>query len=180
MRSSSKKTVCSIQKECGVCPHVNQDYSFSLTRKHDRELKLLRQAGLLESAHIYRPIPSPKKLGYRTIFKLAVRKESQSRAKKRFRLGLFQPGSHQIGPDLIQCPLHSAPLRNFLKVLSPLLEETELSPFDEEKQTGDLKYLIGRTNQEGSALMITWVVTRPVPDILRRLTQEIQKKVCLS
>jgi len=176
VRSSPKKPACPIQKECGVCPHVNQDYGISLSKKHDRELKLFQRAGLLESAQIYRPIPSPRKLGYRTVFKLAVRKEPQLKSKKRFRLGLFQPGSHRIGPDLTDCPLHSAPLRKLLKIVSALLEETELSPYDEENQTGDLKYLIGRTNQDGSSLMITWVVTRAVPEILKRLTQAIQNK----
>lgn len=155
---------------------MNQDYSTALLKKHTRELRILKEKGLLDSTLICRPIPSPRKLGYRTVFKLAVRKESNQKSKKRFRIGLFQPGSHQIGPDLTGCPLHSPILRKLLKVLSPLLEESNLKPYDEKQNSGELKYIIARTNCEGSALMITWVVTRAVPEVLKRLSYEIQKR----
>jgi len=164
---------CPIQKTCGICPYVNQDYSTSLAKKYSEELQWIKRAGLLPPSALLRPISSPRKLGYRTIFKLAVRAHPNPKAQRKFCLGLFQPGSHSIGPDLTACPLHSAPLRKFLRTLSPLLEDSSLSPYNEEKQTGDLRYLIGRTNQEGSELMITWVVTRPLENILKSLTHQL-------
>ena len=174
-RASKRKLPCVIQSICKICPHVNSDYLSSLDRKAKRDIKKLKEAGLLAETRLMRTIPSPRKLGYRTVFKLAVRKNPEKKGQHRFRLGLFETGTHEIGPDLMGCPLHSAPLRNFLKVLGPLLEASPLNPYDEKSHTGDLRYLIGRTNQEGNSLMVTWVTTQSIPTQIEELTLAIQK-----
>jgi len=168
-----KKKVCAIQEDCQICPYVNHDYSKSLDKKSKAELLLLKKEGLLEFARIQRTVPSPRKLGYRTVFKLAVRPNPDLASKKRFRLGLFQKGSHRIGEDLTACPLHSAPLRDVLKKLGSLLEESTLTPFDEIKNQGDIKYLIGRTNRVGDSVMLTWVISRPLKKELRAIGEKL-------
>ena len=170
-----KKETCPIQKKCQICPYVNQDYFQSLKRKTEIELNVLKKAGLIEKTHLKRVVPSPRKLGYRTVFKLAVRQEPDKKLNTRFRLGLFSPGTHQIGADLKACPLHSAPLRYLLKKLGPLLEKSSLEPYDEKTEKGDLKYLIGRTNRNGDSILLTWVVTRDHAFELKRITQELKK-----
>ncbi|NDG26258.1 MAG: class I SAM-dependent RNA methyltransferase [Proteobacteria bacterium] len=172
----SRKLPCPIQRECRICPHVNASYEKTLEEKSRRDLKQLELAGLLKNTRIQRTIASPRKLGFRTIFKLAVRKNPDSQSIDRFRLGLFRPGSHQIGPNLVSCPLHVSSLRALLKTLHPILEASSLNPYDEASHHGDLRYLIGRTNQEGNQLMLTWVVTRNVEEEIRRLIQELSRK----
>lgn len=175
-RGGKRKLPCTIQSICRICPHVNSDYLSTLDKKAKRDLKKLKESGLLGEARILRTISSPRKLGYRTVFKLAVRKNPDKNSPNRFRLGLFETGTHQIGPDMTGCPLHSAPLRNFLKALGPLLESSSLNPYDEKAHSGDLRYLIGRTNQNGNALMVTWVTTRSIANELKELTEAIKKQ----
>lgn len=174
-RKSSKKP-CPIQGICRICSYVNSDYEKSLAEKHGKELNLLDSAGLLARARIHRAVASPRKLGYRTVFKLAVRKNPDKKSESLFRLGLFDPGTHSIGPDLTACPLHHSQLRKFLKLLHPLLEESGLKPYDESDQSGDLRYLIARTNQSGQQLMVTWVVTQPKKESLIALTKKIREQ----
>ncbi|MFM8269550.1 MAG: class I SAM-dependent RNA methyltransferase [Pseudomonadota bacterium] len=179
MRSSKRrkpKDPCAIQNICCICPYVNQNYEASLIEKSEKDLKMLREAGLLDKTRVHRTIPSPRKLGYRTVFKLAVRKNPDLKSTGRFRLGLFDPGSHQIGPELTPCPLHHAHLRKLLKELHVILDGSALEPYDEIKKTGDVRYVIARTNQAGDQTVITWVVTHPLRDLLLDLTNKLNQR----
>jgi len=172
------KVVCDIKDRCGVCPSINTDYDKSLKKKEAFGLGFLKNKGLLESTRVLRTIPSPRKVGYRTIFKLVVGPASNQHGKapSRFRFGLYTPGTHDLGPDLTSCPLHTAPLRKLLKLLHPVLESSGLQPYDENQQVGHLKYLIARSNQEGTELMMTWVVAKPMERELSEITQRLLEK----
>lgn len=175
-KGKKNKEPCPIQKSCRVCPYVNLDYESTLAEKSERDLKTLQEAGLLISTRVHRTISSPRKLGYRTVFKLAVRKNPDSKSAGRFRLGLFDPGSHQIGPELTSCPLHHAHLRKLLKELHGVLDESPLEPYDEVKKSGDLRYVIARTNQVGDQTMLTWVVNRPLKEALLDVTDKLNQR----
>lgn len=168
------KDPCPIQEVCQICPYVNQDYESSLAQKASRDLNLLKKSGILDQTKVHRSISSPRKLGYRTVFKLAVRKNPDKQSSNRFRIGLFDPGTHQIGPELTPCPLHHSQLRKLLKALHPLLNESSLEPYDEGKRTGDLRYLIARTNQLGDEILLTWVVTHSAKKELNELTEKLK------
>jgi len=155
---------------------VNLDYEKSLLEKSSRELGILDSLGLLRGTRIQRVIASPRKLGYRTIFKLAARRNPDSEPGDLFRLGMFDPGTHQIGPELDSCPLHHARLRQMLKALRPLLNQSGLRPYSESDHTGDLRYVIARTNQTGDQIIVTWVVTQPHRDLLLTLTEKLKEE----
>lgn len=172
------KVVCDIKDRCGVCPYVNTEYDKSLQKKEAFGFGFLKNKGLLEKTRLLRTIPSPRKVGYRTIFKLVVGPASNryGKAPSRFRFSLYTPGTHDVGPDLTSCPLHAAPLRKLLKMLHPVLESSGLEPYNETQQTGHLKYIIARSNQDGTALMMTWVVNKPVESELLKITQRLLEK----
>lgn len=171
------KTPCTIKDECGACSFVNLDYKQSLFKKVDQGVSQLKENKLLENTQLLRPVPSPRQLGYRTVFKLAVRKNPNTKSKNPFQIGLFKKGTHDIGPSLAACPLHVPLLRKLLKELIQILPETGLTPFEEKNQEGDLRYVIARTNHSASELMITWVVTSDKQeDLIRRLNQSLVEK----
>ncbi len=175
-RQKRSKEPCSIKDLCRICPYVNLDYDSSLSEKSDKELAMLKKAGLLEKARVHRSISSPRKLGFRTVFKLAVRRNPEGKGAGRFRLGLFDPGTHSIGPELTPCPLHHPILRKLLKEIHIVLNESGLEPYEERDQSGDLRYVIARTNQTGDQLMVTWVVNRSLRGQILKLTENLKQR----
>jgi len=155
---------------------VNLDYEQGLNQKTDRDLQSLGESFLLERAEILRTVPSPRKLGYRTVFKLAVRQDRESQSSHPFSIGLFQRGTHQMGPSLKDCPLHVPLLRSLLKEIEFFLPQTDIKPFHEESHKGDLRYLVARTNSSTSELMLTWVVTSEKKEELEKIHQHLIQK----
>lgn len=155
---------------------MNLDYEKSLFKKIDQGIHQLKKSKIIENTQLLRPVPSPRQLGYRTVFKLAVRKNPNSKSKNPFQIGLFKKGTHDIGPSLTSCPLHVPLLRKLLKELIQILPETGLAPFEEKTREGDLRYVIARTNQSATELMITWVVTSDKQEDLMRLNQSLIKQ----
>jgi 23S rRNA (uracil1939-C5)-methyltransferase len=181
---SSLQDVCPIKQACGGCTYVNTDYATSLTKKFNHELAILAEAGVTAGAKILDPVPSPNPTAYRALFKLAVRPFRKSSRQlpnfgegpePRFALGLFEPGTHRIGPSMTVCPLHVAPLQDLLRDIESELELTELEPWDEESNMGDLRYIAARASHVTGEIMLTWIVSRPVKAELLKLTQRLRR-----
>ena len=68
---------CAIKALCGSCKYVNSDYKKSLELKFQAGLTVLRDAGVLSIAKVLPVVESPRPLGYRALFKLAVRPIAQ-------------------------------------------------------------------------------------------------------
>lgn len=192
---------CGIKDVCRACKFVNCDYKSSLSAKYQDGLTLLRQTGVLDIAHVLPVVESPRPLRYRAHFKLAVRPitspensvaESPDFAKhsasdqeveplavqplpRRFAIGLFVPGTHQV-VDLDDCPLHVPPLRRLLKDLREELEASAISPYNESTGEGDLRYLAARSAHLTGEIMLTFVVSHPLKHELRTLTQRLLRR----
>lgn len=175
--------VCAVKRACGGCAFINMDYASSLQHKFDEGLNLLREANLLQSAQILDPIPSPNTLGYRSLFKLAVRPAEMSSNRsyrgdsppKRFAIGLFEPGTHRVGVNMVGCPLHVTPLTLLLADIEAEVEQTTLEPWSEQKNTGDLRYIVARAGHLTGEIMMTWVVTKPLKSELLKLTNKLRR-----
>lgn len=179
----STAEVCALKRECGACVYVNTDYASSLRRKFESGLALLKDANVLGNAQILDPIPSPNTLGYRALFKLAVRPASSHQKRRaeeegntrRFAIGLFEPGTHRVGVDMSACPIHVQPLTDLLKDLETEIELTPLEPWDEQKNIGDLRYVVARASHVTNEIMITFVVTKPVKSELIKLVNKLRR-----
>ena len=175
--------VCKVKRECGSCIYVNTDYAKSLRRKFDDGLAILRDAKVLDGTQVLDPVPSPHALGYRTLFKLAVRQASpaQKRAaedngqSRRFAIGLFEPGTHRVSVDMKSCPVHVQPLTWLLTDLESELELSPLTPWDEKTANGDLRYIVARSAHLTGEIMLTFVVTTAVKPDLVRLTNKLRR-----
>ena len=102
-------TSCAVKDQCGACVFVNTNYADSLRSKFTKGIALLKAAGVLDNAQVLDPMPSPTPLGYRSYFKLAVRPATSAQIKqaereglnRRFAMGLFVPGTHQVSVDML-------------------------------------------------------------------------------
>ena len=188
---------CPIKQECGACKYVNTDYDRSLAEKYKLGLDVLQTNKLTDGAQLLRPLGSPRQLGYRTLFKLAVRPappappvrpglapfegttqegEVAPEIPSRFALGMFKPGTHDLGPDLGRCPIHAQSLARLIRDLKTALDASPLTPFSEKSATGDVRYVVARTAHLTGELMITFVVTRAARMELQRIVSKLKHK----
>lgn len=163
---------CDRKQRCGSCRYVNLDYESSLAEKHRSGIKTLEDAGALKDTKILPPQSSPRPFAYRSIFKLATRPSGNP--DQRFAIGLFEPGTHQV-LDMDQCPLHTQPLRRLLKDLRQELQDSPLQPYDESTKGGQLRYLVARSAHLTGEILLTFVVTEPVKNLLRPLVIKLQE-----
>lgn len=159
-----KDVVCRIKEICQSCQYVNDDYQKGLDDKYSAGIKILDESGALDGAQTTPALSAPRSLGYRTHAKLAVRPSKRKGTK--FAIGLFKPSTHEV-VELDNCPLHRSSINSLLRDLKPLLEESNLEPFQEDSHSGDLRYLAIRASHLTEELMLTFVCTseRPKRDI---------------
>ncbi len=174
---------CAIKSQCGSCLYVNTNYGESLRAKFEAGINVLRQAGVVDNAQILDPLPSPTPLGYRSYFKLAVRPASEAQKlaaardglTQKFAIGLFEPGTHKVGVDLRDCPVHTRPLTNLLRSIHPEIENTTLTPWNESTGDGDLRYVAARAAHLTGELMLTFVMARPQKNELVKLVNRLRR-----
>ena len=176
-------TNCSIKSECGSCKFINTNYAESLRLKFNAGVSVLRSADVIDVAQILDPMPSPTPLAYRSYFKLAVRPSSAAQAaaalktgqSRRFAIGLFEPGTHNVSVDMTNCPIHTKPLASLLVDLQAEIESSTLEPYNEGKKTGDLRYVAARSAHLTGEIMLTFVVTNPQKFELIRLINRLRR-----
>jgi 23S rRNA (uracil1939-C5)-methyltransferase len=178
---SPSADLCVQKTACGSCALVNTDYSNGLRAKFDQGISELKKAEVLKSAHILDPVPSPLPLRYRTYFKLAVRPNSFQRRDlaepaKRFAIGLFEPGTHNVAVSMTQCPIHTHELTSLLIDIEKEIELTSLEPWNEKNGTGDIRYITARSSHVTGEMMLTWVVAKPKKNELLKLTQLLRRR----
>ncbi len=176
-------THCAIKSQCGSCVYVNTNYGESLRRKFDVDISILREAGVIDAAQILDPLPSPTPLGYRSYFKLAVRPATPSQknaaeregTKRRFAIGLFEPGTHNVSVDLRDCPVHTKPLTNLLKSIEAEIELSAIEPWNETTGDGDLRYIAARAAHLTGEIMLTFVTIKPKKNELVKLVNRLRR-----
>ncbi len=162
---------CEIKIACGSCRYVNEDYLKGLKEKFDNGVKILAETGVTDTAKILEPVPSPRKLAYRSTVKLAVR--ASQRREERFAIGLFKPESHDI-VDLSYCPIHTRSIGRFIRAVKPLLEQSTLVPWDESTNKGDLRYLAVRASHLTDELMVTFVVGSRCEKSIKQIIDQLR------
>ncbi|MBF0440333.1 MAG: 23S rRNA (uracil(1939)-C(5))-methyltransferase RlmD [Oligoflexales bacterium] len=173
--------VCNIKEICGSCKYINGDYSHSLSDKYNIGLELLKEKGVMEYAYLGAPVPSPRILEYRTHAKLSVRSSenclNSNGESGRFGIGLFKPNSHDV-VDIGNCPLHKRAINILIQDIKALLNSSSIEPYDEETNTGDLRYIAVRVSHLTDQLMLTFVL-RTEENLrlqIKNLVMELRRK----
>ncbi|MDA9951616.1 23S rRNA (uracil(1939)-C(5))-methyltransferase RlmD [Oligoflexaceae bacterium] len=161
---------CEIKDTCGTCAFINSEYESSLDAKYQKTIGTLKSTGLLDRCQVLPYHASPLPLFYRTHAKVAVRPSETP--DTRFAIGLFKRGTHEV-VDMDYCPLHKDSITRALKDLRSLLNESELTPYNESDRSGDVRYIAIRASHLTDEIMVTVVCTsdlsREVKAILKKL-----------
>lgn len=169
-RTESSRPPCPHYPACHGCPFIQFPYLQQLEKKREIIAGALREYSTLASLAVPLPIPSARQFGYRARVKLAVR-----RAKDKILIGLYIPESHQI-TDISACPVHPHPVNQVIQFLKEEIEKLRIVPYDEEHDTGQLRYLDIRYSFWQQQVLLT-LVTRhmhfpQVRDLIRNLERQ--------
>ncbi|MDY5584178.1 MAG: methyltransferase domain-containing protein [Arcanobacterium sp.] len=146
--------------ECNSCTEIELRYPQQLAQKLEIAQKLIPAQEWLESA-------ASVISGFRNKVKLVV-------------TGTFEePNLGIIGQDLRNCPLPSSGIREVLPIFADFITRCQLRPYNFQRNSGDLKYLIITESPHGK-LMLRFVVRRRgvqgiirkyLPDLLNQLPE---------
>jgi 23S rRNA (uracil1939-C5)-methyltransferase len=159
---------------CGGCVLQHLDYAAQLDWKRRRVAGALAERPALGAVAVAACVASPRPLGYRNTSKLVVARAAEG---GRLVLGAYAPRSHAV-VDLAGCRIAETPLDRTAAALRALLEEAGVRPYDERTSTGNLRYVVLRSNHAGQVLAV-WIAARPILDgpalarRLRALRQEV-------
>ena len=81
------------------------------------------------------PVASPKKFGYRSRVKLAVQS-----VEGQILIGLYVPETHRVF-DISACPVHPKEVNRVVAFLKQAIERLHIIPYDEARDTGQLRYI---------------------------------------
>jgi 23S rRNA (uracil1939-C5)-methyltransferase len=153
--------ILKVSESACSCAGAKDSYEDHLNAKYQKAIGAFEAAGLLVDTTVIDVKPSPVVPHYRCHAKLAVRPARSSLgapAERRFAIGLFKPDSHTLVHH-IECPLHRDSINSLMPALYEELEASVLQPYQEESNTGDLRYLAVRASHLTDELMVTFVTT---------------------
>jgi len=151
--ANSQRPPCPHYPACFSCPFVQFPYLQQLEKKYEIVTKALRSYPSLAVLPVPAPVPSPYQFGYRTRTKLAVR-----RVNGKIVIGLYRPETHEV-VDTSACPVHPEPINDLIQFLREAIERFNIVPYDESRDTGQLRYLDIRYSLWQKQVVLT-LVTR--------------------
>ena len=137
---------CAAHGRCGGCVLQHFDYPAQVAWKE----RALREqvTKLLAGVPVQPAVASPASLGYRNKSKLVPARRDQ-----RLVLGAYAPRSHHV-VDLAGCAIAQPPLDDVAGALRDVLDAQGVVPYDEQRLTGTLRYVVLRASAAGDVLAV--------------------------
>ena len=145
-----KKRWCPLFGKCGGCDYVNETYDYELMMKWLREDKLLGRYGRVEKV-----LSSPSLTGYRCKVQAVCGRDRDGK----FITGQYRKGSHHLFP-IRSCSLEDGMATAVLQTVRQMATRFSISPFDEDKGTGDLRHILIRTGWKTRETMVVLVTAK--------------------
>lgn len=155
---------------CYGCPFTQFPYLQQLDKKRTLISAALLRYATLQTLTVPSLIPSPKQFGYRTRVKLAVRKVAGKPV-----IGLYIPETHQV-TDASACPVHPRPVNRIVEFLKEAITHLDIPPYDEEHDTGLLRYLDIRYSLWSHQALLTLVTRHMHFPQVRELIRELERR----
>ncbi|MCM1259347.1 MAG: 23S rRNA (uracil(1939)-C(5))-methyltransferase RlmD [Prevotella sp.] len=141
---------CPLYGKCGGCQRLNQSYSQTLTDKlayvnhcFQKEKLPIKVKNILEAK---------QNIAYRNKMIVGFRRKNG-----RIVYGFYEENSHQIVPQTY-CPMHSLLQNQIANRICSLMEKMHLSPFDEDRRTGLIRYVLIKEAVSTQEILVTIVV----------------------
>ena len=161
---------CPHYPACHGCPFIRFPYRQQLEKKREIVVNALAPYPALSALPVPLTQASPSRLGYRTRIKLAVR-----RVEGEVRVGLYVPDSHQV-VDISACPVHPEPVNRLVQFLKQAIARLDIIPYDEEHDTGQLRYIDVRYSFWQRCALLTLVTRHMHFPQVRELTRELERR----
>ena len=145
-----KKRWCPLFGKCGGCDYVNETYDYELMMKWLREDKLLVRYGRVEKV-----LSSPSLTGYRCKVQAVCGRDRDGK----FITGQYRKGSHHLFP-IRSCSLEDGMATAVLQTVRQMATRFSISPFDEDRGTGDLRHILIRTGWKTRETMVVLVTAK--------------------
>ena len=145
-----KKRWCPLFGKCGGCDYVNETYDYELMMKWLREDKLLGRYGRVEKV-----LSSPSLTGYRCKVQAVCGRDRDGK----FITGQYRKGSHHLFP-IRSCSLEDGMATAVLQTVRQMATRFSISPFDEDRGTGDLSHILIRTGWKTRETMVVLVTAK--------------------
>ncbi|MBN8548618.1 MAG: 23S rRNA (uracil(1939)-C(5))-methyltransferase RlmD [Deltaproteobacteria bacterium] len=151
---------------CRSCNLLNLPYELQLQNKYLNLADAFSEAGLAQK--ILPVVPSQSLLPSRNKAKMAV-----GGSKEKPVLGF--PGADLRIVDIPKCPILIAPIPEIIATIQNLITTYSLEPYDIEKRTGELKYVLARASETtGEAYVRLVLRSRDCIDSARLLLEKLQ------
>lgn len=145
-----EKIKCFIGDKCGNCQLLNMTYKETLDYKISYVNKLLQEARI--NKKVTEIVPCNLNTEYRNKMIVGFHKEQGKIVS-----GFYEENSHKI-VSLDKCLLHSETQNNIAKYILRLIQELRLLPYDEDRKTGLIRYVLIREAFNTKEVLVTIII----------------------
>lgn len=147
------KPFCPMQNVCGSCQMQFIDYAYQLALKKQMVEDAMRTIGNIDTP-VNNPIPSPEITAFRHKVQCPV---SQTKVSKKILAGYYKPQSHEI-VNIKYCPIQPEICDKIIDFIRNKTVEFNVSGYNEQKHTGDLRHIVLRHSADNGELLVTLVI----------------------
>lgn len=142
---------CPYFSKCGGCDlqHISYEQTLIIKQNIVKDA-FLKYAGI--DANVNPTVPSPKTYRYRNKFAFPVAKNSNGEVV----VGMYRKNSHDVVP-VEDCLLQSENTKKIISLFCRYLKENKIPAYDEKTNTGLVKHIVVRENE--NSFILTVVVT---------------------
>ena len=165
------KPPCSVYAECGGCQLQHLSYEGQLTEKRQQVQDAVERIGKLKDIPILPTLGADDPWTYRNKMQLPVGGDKRS-----LHIGCFAEKSHRI-IDIDACPIQKGGNNKIIPVVRQWMKDYKIPAYDEDKGTGIVRHIMGRTGVHSSEIMVCIVTAVPMVPHMKELVQMLRKDV---
>ncbi|MCY1024976.1 23S rRNA (uracil(1939)-C(5))-methyltransferase RlmD, partial [Mammaliicoccus sciuri] len=143
---------CEYYKVCGGCQLQHLSYTAQLEMKKEQVINLFKRKSHFEDTIIHDTVGMENPWHYRNKSQIPVGKNKSGEIE----LGFYRQRSHDI-VNIDHCMIQDEKHDLIMKKLKRLLDETNISIYNEQKHKGELRHIILRTGYYTGETMVIFV-----------------------
>lgn len=145
---------CSISKKCGSCQLIEKEYNETLKIKLNKINDLFKKNNI--KYNITEINKSPKTIQYRNKMIVGFKYLNNN-----IIAGFYEENSHKIVP-LDSCLMHSDIQNKIVKEVVTIMKTLKLKPYDEDKKTGLIRYMVIKEAINTKEMMVIIVTAQEI------------------
>lgn len=173
LEASSKREVpvCGIYDKCGGCQLQHLSYEGQLEFKRQRVLDSIERVGKLTGVTIHETLGMEKPYRYRNKVQLPV-----GLKEGKVQIGFYAQRSHSIIP-MSSCDIQDEVADKAMEITRQWIEAHNLSPYNEEENTGLIRHLMIRRGYRTKEVMVVLVTSERKLPFKEEFIQLITKSI---